>query len=228
MPDESNATQISISQAYLELARSYLTAVAESKTNDVSNPAAVDQHNRATTTFALAALSTVFSYSALEAFVNYELFQIWQHSRYAHDIIEKIKSEDPSRQYRALYDAFYHKYGKVSTFFKLKNTELRELTERIKAICRAREIPSIAVAKPDLWRDLRELEDTRHHLIHPVPDDEKINEIVTRLFTVEPYKKYPDLVVAVMTYFYQTFNAPVPEHFSENRLFRVSGIEILF
>jgi len=220
--------KISAIQAYLELARSYITATAHSKASNVASPDQVDQDARATTTFAFAALSTVFSYAAIEAFVNYEIFQIWSHSRYAHDAIEEVKRVDSSRQYVALYDTFYQKYGIKNQFDELKKTDLRDLTERIKQICKAYKIPSVAAEKKELWAKLLELENARHRLIHPVPQDVEFNELAQRLFLEKPYVDYPQVVVDVISYFYDIFKTAKPEFLRGNKLFQISGIEILY
>ncbi|MBI5019939.1 MAG: hypothetical protein HZB59_00730 [Ignavibacteriales bacterium] len=220
--------KISAIQAYLELARSYVKATAHSKTSNVAVPDQVNQDSRATTTFAFAALSTVFSYATIEAFVNYEIFNIWSHSRYAHDAIEEVKKLDPSRQYVALYDTFYQKYGIKSQFDELKKTDLRDLTERIKQICKAHKIPSIASEKKELWAKLLELENARHRIIHPVPKDVEFNELAQRLFSEKPYTEYPQVAVDVISYFYDIFKTAKPEFLQANKLFKISGIEILY
>ncbi len=220
--------KVSLVQAYLELARSYVVAKAHSKLTDVTKPTELNPHDSYMTNLAFAALSAVFSYSAIEAFINYELFRIWEHSKYAHDAIEKINKVDPSKRYVALYNDFYQKYGKYSDFRTLGKKELRKLTERINNICKAYNMPSIFEADEQLWNDLLRLEEVRHHLIHPVPLDKEFNRIVRELFSSEPHQKYPEIAMRVISYFYNFFDETPPEYLVSNKLFRITDIEFLF
>jgi hypothetical protein len=225
----STRTKVKISQAYLELARSYLDAVAHSKTTDVSNPDQQELDKQATTTFAFAALSTIFSYLAVEAFVNYELFHIWQHSRMAHDAIENIKKKDPSLKAVPIYYDFYKKYGHIEDFSKLKDSNLRELKERIKIVCEANGFPKIHDKDPALWHEFLDLlEDTRHALVHANPDDAVFARTAERVYSTDPYRKYPRIAADVIAYFFRSANAKVPEYLERNQLFLVSGIEIIY
>jgi hypothetical protein len=215
---------IKVSQAYLELARSYITA---SIASDVSQPDNYDQNNRATITFSLAALSTIFSYAAIEAFVNYELFHIWEHSREAHKIIENIQQSYPSHRYVAIFGDFYNKYGHIFPFNKLKSTCLRDLTERIKTICKVQRLPSLPQSNGKLWNNLLKLEETRHDLIHPIPDKKGFDEIVNRLFYTESYKLYPQTASDVIKFFFESAKRQPPDYLDDNKLFRITTIEVL-
>lgn len=224
----STSIDVRISQAYLELARSYESGIARSVVSDVSQPDALNQANRATTTFAFAALSTVFSYAAIEAFVNHELFHIWEHAREAHDIIETIQRSDPSRRYVALFDNFHRKYGRFFPFKALQSTDLRDLTERIKTICRAHELPLIHESDFRLWENLLRLEETRHLLIHPTPEHSAFNKVIERVFSTEPYHLYPETAASVIRFFFTSAKAQPPDYLNGNRLFAIHNIDILY
>ena len=226
---DSEGTKIRISQAYLELARSYIGAIATIKKSFTSDSPQVELDNQATMTFAFSALSTIFSYLAIEAYVNYDLFGIWQHSRNAHDVIAEVKRTSPQLQIRPVYNDFYQKYGHVDDFIKLKETKLGELKERIKAVCKANGIPQIYDSDPKLWNDfLALLEDTRHALVHPNPHDEAFSKIVPRVFSTEPYASYPTIASKVISHFFHSTNVKPPDYLSANQLFQITNIDILF
>jgi len=225
----SIGTKIRISQAYLELARSYVGAIAHSETTDVSNPEQAELDNQATTSFAFAALSTIFSYMAIEAFVNYELFKIWQHARIAHDAIEKIQKTNASMPPVPVYDGFHKKYGHINDFTQLKNSDLVELKERIKVICEANGLPKIHETNSTLWNEFNDLlKETRHALVHPNPDDVVFAKTTQCVFSPDLYKKYPRIASDVIAYFYRAANVKVPDYLERNQLFIVSGIEIIY
>jgi hypothetical protein len=224
---DSQVTKIRISQAYLELARSYMTAYATSTVTDVANPTNLDESNRATAMFGFAALSTVFSYAAIEAFVNHELYHIWKDAREAHEIIERIQKANPSRNYVPIFHSFHQKYGRYFSFNKLKSTDLRELTERIKTICKAQNLPSIPETNDKLWKNLLRLEETRHQLIHPTPEEAEFDKLINKLFSDEPYALYPQTAADIIRFFFQSTKGPVPDYLDDNKLFRIKSIEIL-
>jgi hypothetical protein len=61
---------IDVSQAYLEMARSYVDALAHSRSLDPRNPPKANSQEWATTVFGFASLSTIYGYMAVEAFTN--------------------------------------------------------------------------------------------------------------------------------------------------------------
>ena len=223
----SQPINVIVSQAYLELARSYVAATASSKVRDITDPNSPDQSNRATTTFGFAALSTIFSYAAIEAFVNHGLYLIWEDARHAHKVIDEIQRSDLSRRYIPIYTDFYKKYGRFFPFKTLKSTDLRELTERIKTICKARNLPSLPQTKTKLWENLLRLEQTRHDLIHPAPEQTKFNELIERLFSTEPHHLYPQTASDIIRFFFQSTNSQPPDYLDNNQLFRINTIEFL-
>lgn len=223
----SQPINIIVSQAYLELARSYVTAIAVSKVNDVANPESLDQVNRSTANFGFAAMSTIFSYAAIEAFVNYDLFHIWKDARQAQEMISKIQQSYLFRQYVPIYDSFFQKYGRYFPFTKLKTTDLRRLTERIKIICKARDIPSLSHTNIGLWENLLRLEQTRHLLIHPTPEQAEFDKLIDRVFSTEPYQLYPQTASDVIRFFFQSTNSKPPDYLDDNKIFLIQTIEIL-
>ena len=223
----SQSINVTVSQAYLELARSYVDATASSKARNVGVSSVLNLEGQATTTFAFAALSTIFSYAAIESFVNYGLYLIWKDARHAHEAIDEIQQLDPSHRYIPIYDAFYKKYGRFFPFRSLKSTDLRELTQKIKTICKARNLPSLSQTKTMLWENLLKLEHTRHELIHPSPEQEKFNELVERLFSTEPYDLYPQTASDTIRFFFESTNTKAPDYLENNRLFRIKAIEFL-
>ncbi|MGA9363007.1 MAG: hypothetical protein WBW16_01415 [Bacteroidota bacterium] len=218
---------IVVSQAYLEMARSYVDALAHSTTADPAAPPKGRSQQWATTTFAFASLTTVCSYMAVEAFTNHELYEIWHLSRLSRDQAEQMKRDNVS--IIPTYDRFYKEYGHVDEFVKLKDHGLSDLKDRMKTVWEAEEIPPMHEKNKVLWDQFLDLvERARHFLIHPFPDQMLVQKISERLFWTEPYVKHPQLASDVIGYSFKEAGRPLPEYLSRNRLFKISGIEILF
>ena len=219
---------VNVPQAYLELARSYVAAIAHSKVSDLSKLGDVVEPKFATTVFAFMSLSTIFSYSAIESFVNYALYDIWSQSRHAHEAVEKMRLLDPSRRYVPVFDGFYQKFGQRFPFSELRKTRLRELTERIKSICKAHDFPCLPQTDAKLWNGLLNLEQMRHQLIHPIPEQAEFNNVVQSLVSTESYALYPQTAASVIRFFYESAKLEPPGFLSANELFNIRDIQVLY
>lgn len=224
----SISIDVTVPQAYLELARSYVAAITGSRVSDLLKRDGVDESKLATTTLAFASLSTIFSYSAIEAFVNYALFDIWNQSRHAHEAVEKMRLLDPSRRYVPVFDSFYQKYGRFFPFSDLRKTRLRELTERIKSVCKAYDFPCLPQTNAELWNNLLNLEEMRHQLIHPNPEHAEFNKVVQKLVSTEPYAIYPQTASSVIRFFYESAKLEPPSYLNTNELFNIRNVQVLY
>jgi hypothetical protein len=221
---EFNVYKIPLTQCYLEMSRSILLANVREKKNKQSekSPINLDLSFR----IAFASLTTIYSYMAIESFMNYALYELWSHSRLAHNKIEEINQKFPELKSTPIYDEFYKKYGYNENFIKLKNTELGKIKEKIKILCSNLGFKQIYEVNQPLWQDfLGLLEKTRDFLIHPIPEKEIFNKFCKDLTENDKlFYDYPRIATEIIRYFYLQSKTKPPEFLENNRLFFISEI----
>lgn len=175
----------------------------------------VARHGRnpfANAIFALTSLTIIYSYLAIEAFVNYQLYQIWK----------KRETDDPAGAH------FKKRFGDIPKFEDLRRTRLRELPERIKALCDLLGYEQIHNRQPQLWQDFKILvEKARHFLVHPVPDSERFQQIFSQIHTQTPGRLYVRVAEEVIQHLYTEGHVTPPSWLHENQLIRLRGVELL-
>jgi hypothetical protein len=127
------------------------------------------------------------------------------------------------------YESFCKKYGGINDFLKLKDSGLYDLKDRMKVPWEVDGIRPMHEKRKPLWDQFLDLvENARHFLIHPFPDQTIMQNISKGLFWTEPYLKHPQLASEVIGYSFKEAGRDLPEYLSKNLLFRISSIEILF
>jgi hypothetical protein len=179
--------------------------------------------------FAATSATIIYSYLAVEAFVNYLLFQIWQISPKVHAKIAAIRRENPELGKNLFgYDRFYQKYGHCREFESLKSTDLRDLGERIKIICKTYNIPQVHEADPQLWQSFKDLlEKARHFLIHPFPDPSKFQDTMKTILWDTGTGEYAQIAQRIIAHIYRERGLKTPAWLEKNTLFTIKGFDYI-
>lgn len=119
--------------------------------------------------FPVVSISVLYSYLAIESFINYQLYRIWA---------RRNDGSEESNRFSAIF-------GDVATFETLKtHKKSGKLGERIKSLCGILGYQKPHDAIPNVWQDFKELvENSRHFFVHPHPGKEHFQNHVGRIFT---------------------------------------------
>ena len=186
MNENESKITYNVTQCYLEMARAVYTKwrlpIAREFSSDRQLKSLVGQFS-----FLIVSLTVIYSYLAIEAWVNYWLHEIWQQCR-----VDSGKK----------YPAFPQKYRQVNEFTKLKGTELRDLKERIKVLCDSYQVARIDRSNPKLWQDFNDLlEEARHFLIHPFPDPKKFQDCMEMIQQKRGLRKWTKIAEGIISHF---------------------------
>jgi hypothetical protein len=221
---------ISIAQAYLETARGIHDGfIITGDEGNLRHQIAQDPTDpRATIAFALASISVIYSYLAVEAFVNYSLYCLWEDSRTCHDACNDLNRSNPAVQVTPRLADFYSRFGKVDDFNTLKNLDgIRDMRDRIKTVEANRGFRHLHTKNTTLWcRFLNLLEDSRHFLVHPTPSPERVQAVMRSIISDHPPAFYSDTATDIIRHFYAEGNTEPPPWLDGNRLFHIKTLEI--
>jgi len=168
---------------------------------------------RSQMSFLIASLTIIYSYLAIEAFVNWHLYKIWQRSR------------DTSGN---AYSPFYQEYGKINEFTKLKDHGLGDLKDRINVLCDNYEVPRIHNNNPKLWQDFNDLlKKARVFIIHPFPDPAKFHEVMKMIGEEHELGKWAKIAERVISHFFINKNKKLPNWLGQNEFFAIKGFELV-
>lgn len=222
---------LNLPHLYLEMARAVFTGIyprGEKPEEELATESGISSVGGVI--FTATSATIIYSYLSIEAFVNYHLYEIWEHSRTAHEAIENLKEENPkaAKNVIPLYDTFYQKYGHYDEFEKLKSTDLGELGKRVNVLCEAIEIRKIHDADPELWQSFQKLlRRVRHFLIHPFPDPTRFHDMMRKILIETKLGEYPEIAQRMIQHFYEEKGESAPGWVGGNTLFRFKGIEYL-
>ena len=210
---EETRLQISLAHAYLEVARAVFSPEPAPENVEAGT---VDF----ATKFGLLSVTIVYSYLALESFINYHFGRIYLHSKKAHEACECAKRAHPNAKIVPLFDGFFEKYVNRPL------TELRpSLKEKIKAVCDAYEIPQIYVSQPSLWQDFCDiLKPARDFVVHAVPEPEFFQKNMEKLVEETPAGKYVGTATGIMGFFYDQKSKPKPSWLDSNELLQFQAV----
>ena len=205
---------INVPCAYFEMARAISNVLIEEMKNWEENPPDVDEEQMANVQFSLVSTIIIQCYMTIEAFINEELKNLWENSRK----LKNGKSKQPE---------FYGKYGHYDNFEDLKNEkDLRNLGDRIKIICKTREISQIHESDKKTWKFFKKMEKVyRHYLIHIYPDNTKFHDLVNDILTKNELGKYFETVQKIISHFYNQQGDNPPEWLKDSTLYKFSGLD---
>ncbi len=155
------------------------------------------QNPIANATLSVVSITIIYSYLAIESFVNYQLYRLWERR---HD-----GSLEATRFLSILID--------TSDFHALScHSKVRELGERIKTLCAVLGYKKPHEAEASLWQSLKELSEvSRHFLVHPYPDGERFNGNMDRIMTGTETGRYAAIAEGMLKFFYAQDGQDPPE-----------------
>ncbi len=196
-----------LAQCYLEMARASYGAKIHTRHRNTDTFSQTELNIRAQSSFLTATLTIIYSYLAIEAFVNNELYYIWEESR----------RTDGNK-----YPDFHNRYGHIAEFERLKEEDLKSLETRIKVLCTNYQIQPISTDDNQLWERLTVLlKRARNFIIHPFPDPSKFQKIMKTIQEEQKYRKWTEIAEKVIRYFLEKLNRPVHPWLEHNQFFAI-------
>ncbi len=214
MPNEKKKLTLNLTHCYLEIARSSIVSL------NLDYPKVerlLQEHSYdpiVNSTISIVSVTIIFSYLAIESFVNYQLYRIWE------------KRNDQSHTSKRFFEIF----GDVDDFLKLKtNKKVKELGERIKTLCELLSYQKPHEANPRLWQEFKELNEiSRHFLVHPYPSDQFFNENLRRIGLETPTEKYVNIAQEILLHFHKQGGLKPPDWLKKNTLVGFEGVRFLW
>jgi hypothetical protein len=202
-----------VSHNYLEMARSIFTTIHKENFSKGVSLDQLDNNRLANLFFCFISVTVLYSYLAIESFVNYQLFQIWE-KRHNQSIESK---------------RFLQLLGDPSKFEKLKDhKKVRELGNRVNTICQLLAYKKPSELIPRIWQDFKDLvELSRHFFVHPYPDKDYFHKNMERIASETKTGKYVRVAEEILTFFYEQGKIMKPKWLKENTLLKIKGIELL-
>lgn len=211
MSDAETATfRYNLTQDYLEVARAALTTIHGKLPDKDKDPASDALANAI---FSVVSITVVYSFLALESFLNYELYLLW----------ERRTDGSPESQ------RFLAELGDVPDFKRLKeNDKIREVPARLRTLCRLLGYPEPHEAIRNTWNRLHQfVETSRHFLVHPIPDQAYFNTNMKRIMEETKSGAYVRVVEEVLSFLYSQSGKVIPPWVKSNQLMRFRGVELL-
>ena len=200
-------------QWYLEIARSALSIIEGE--NICKNIQSADYNTLANIEYAWKSVVVINSTMAVEAFCNNKFYRVWQRGSTCEEGIRFIEI-----------------FGEIAVFDKLrddrKNREkIRELTDRVKTLYGIMGFEPVSTGEPGIWNNFCKLvQDNRNFLVHPSPDEEKLNKCLN-LLKNQDHRLYSDTAVGIIRYYYEHRKQSIPKWLDRNVLFDINSLEYL-
>jgi hypothetical protein len=214
-------------QAFLETARSVQQISFVSDPKRVGEiPGMTDCDARGALALSLSSISIIYSFLAVENFINCQLHSLWVKSR-ERSVSTNAKRAPFGPTGTELLDKFYGEFGREDDFERLKNrSEIRELAERIKTVCRYLGLKQIYEVDPALWHNFITLmADSRHFLTHAYPDPELVQRQSDQVLQKNPPETYSDTAASIIRHFYVQKGSTPPTWLDKNEIFRFTCVE---
>ena len=222
---------IDVPHAYFEMARAIFNVLnVEMKKWEEGSQVLNDEQKK---NIQLSMVSTIIiqCYMTIEAFINEGLKDLWEKSRKFEKDMNELKPVGivQIQNAKPRYHEFYKKYGRYDNFEHLTiKTNLSNLGERIKIICKTRKIPQIHESYKETWDFFKKMETLyRHFLIHIYPDNIKFNDLLNDIFSKKEIDKCFETVQIIISHFYSQNGDNPPEWLKDNTLYNFSGIDYL-
>jgi hypothetical protein len=204
---------LSLTHSYLEMARASITSLGHSELTTDEFIQAHGADPLANAILSVASVTVIYSFLAIESFVNYQLCRLWERR---HD-----GSSESSK--------FIELLGDHSRFEDLKNNKkVRTLRSRIKTLCEILGYKKPHEVEPHLWEDFNQLlEVSRHFFIHPLPEEEYFQKNVMRIGLQTQLGKYVNIAKSMIAFLYQQSRKKPPDWLEKNTLIRIPTIELI-
>lgn len=210
---EGSRFTLSLTHSYLEMARASITSLGHSELTTDEFIQAHGADPLANAILSVASVTVIYSFLAIESFVNYQLCRLWERR---HD-----GSSGSSK--------FIEILGDHSRFEDLKNNKkVRTLRSRIKTLCEILGYKKPHEVEPHLWEDFNQLlEVSRHFFIHPLPEGEYFQKNVMRIGLQTQLGKYVNIAKSMIAFLYQQSRKKPPDWLEKNTLIRIPTIELI-
>jgi hypothetical protein len=176
---------------------------------------------KAGTSYAIAALSCVFSYAAIEAFVNMGIFQ---HLKKAEELNHKnLRGECEISEFDKKLSIENPTKESIEGIISGKTT-----SEKLKFLCHLSGLKRIHDADPKLWQEFMGLlKEFRDYVIHPKPFPKESGGKIGGLLIRNKLGSYNSIASRVIRYFYLNLPDLVPEWIENNQYLKLNGVTIL-
>lgn len=197
----------------MEVARGAMMSISHMSLTKEEFLKTLDPNPLANAIFSVVSISVLYSYLAIESFINYQLYRIWE------------RRNDGSEQ----ANRFIAIFGDVEAFEALKtHRKSGKLGERIKTLCKILGYQKPHDAVPQVWQDFKELvEVSRHFFVHPHPGKEHFQNHVGKIFKKTEAGKYAHVAEELLKYFYRCSRKTPPDWLDRNGLLQFRGIDVL-
>jgi hypothetical protein len=202
-----------LTQCYLEVARGAMMSVHHPSLTQKEFLETLGPNPLANAIFSLVSISVLYSYLAIESFINYQLYCVWE---------RRNDGSEESNRFSAIF-------GNVAAFEAIKtHKKSGKLGERIKTLCGILGYQKPHDAIPNVWQDFKELvEVSRYFFVHPHPGKEHFQNHMGRIFTNSQAGKYAHVAEGLLKYLYRCSGKNPPDWLDRNRLLQFRGIDIL-
>ena len=162
---------------------------------------------------ALVSVSIIYSYLAVEAFVNAQLYLLWARR---HD-----RSPEATRFLSILKD--------VDNFESLKSSnKVRELGDRINTLCKIMGYKKPHEIDNALWEKYKKLaEVSRHFLVHPYPAPMFFQAHMSRIMEETKAGEYFETASSLIGHLHDQSRKKRPEWLKGNVRFRIRGVDLI-
>lgn len=205
------AWNISLVQTYLETARSVLDVEMRSPRGAL-DPTSSPMHPALPNVFSsIGSIAHLYSYMAIEAYVNYLLYETWCLFRRA-----------PGDKATDIRECSVRDALRSATSFELlrQRQDIRELPERFKTLGKVHNWPQLYEQDQNLWREFTKLSDkVRHFLIHPVQDQARVQEAMEIVRSPHSMRHAPVIAASVIGSLHDAQKLPRPSWLKKNQLF---------
>lgn len=168
--------------------------------------------------YGLISGACIYSYLAIESYVNNQLFQINKEIITIKNNIKDIKN----RNYTF---GFEDKNFMMPTEKYINRTETKE---KLRNLCIYEQIPFHYQADEQLWNKFTQLlTDTRHFMIHPKPYEEYFQETMAKIFNNYAPGDYIETAEEIIGYYYDKRGVDRPVYLIGNSLFVLDNLTII-
>lgn len=202
---------ISLVQTYLETARSVLDVEMRSPRGAL-DPTSSPMHPALPNVFSsIGSIAHLYSYMAIEAYVNYLLYETWCLFRRA-----------PGDEATDIRKCSVRDALRSATSFELlrQRPDMRELPERFKTLGKVHNWPQLYEQDQNLWREFMGLFRTvRHFLIHPFQEQSTVQKVMEIVQRPECMHRAPVIAASVIGHLHDAQKLPRPPWLKKNQLF---------
>jgi len=205
--------QWDLTHCYLEVARAAMTQIHTKAVPGLSPEMAEISPPLLSAKFSLVSITVLYSFLAIESFLNYQLYQLWK---------RRSESSVASRR-------FLEELGDEAEFERLKvHPKMREIPARLKTYCKIVGFALPHERIPDTWRRLSELvEESRHFLVHAYPDPVHFHGNMARIMGKTKSGEYVRVTEEILAFLWAQSGKAAPEWLAHNTLLAFRGVTLL-